>query len=160
MLAQYASADEGFDNISAPVSQGPHRDRRQGRTASTNIPRCAARSTAARTSYGSKREGATVSVERRLSETVVAEAGMRRYAETVADNGYMAEQGVAPYSGTTLRGKLSVQWPTNPNAVGYLEYEQDVSSPTAVSRPAASTGWVPAGGSMANSCPAWAACIR
>ena len=42
-----------------------------------------------------------MSVERRLSETVVAEAGMRRYAETVADNGYLAESGVAPYSGTT-----------------------------------------------------------
>ena len=48
--------------------------------------------------------------------------------------------------GHHLRGKLSVQWPTNPNAVGYLEYEQD-ARPTAASRPwAANTAWVPAGG--------------
>ena len=128
VLAQYASADEGFDNISAPVSQG--RTEIAGK-AEYRIDEHTALRGEIRSSederYGSKREGATVSVERRLSETVVAEAGMRRYAETVADNGYMAEQGVAPYSGTTLRGKLSVQWPTNPNAVGYLEYEQDVS---------------------------------
>ena len=50
VLAQYASADEGFDNISAPVSQGRTEIAGRPSTASTNIPRCAARSAAARTS--------------------------------------------------------------------------------------------------------------
>ena len=52
---------------------------------------------------------------------------------------------MAPYSGTTLRGKLSVQWPTNPNAVGYLEYEQDVSEPTAVAAVGGEYRLAPAG---------------
>ena len=94
MQAQYASADEGFDNISAPVSQGRTEIAGKAEYHQRTAPlRGEIRSS--EDERGSKREGATVSVERRLSETV-AEAGMRRYAETVADNGYLAESAWRP----------------------------------------------------------------
>ena len=125
--AQYASADEGFDNISAPVSQG--RTEIAGKAEYRINERTAAR-------RDPQQRGRTLRQQARRRHRVGGtpperdRGGRGRHAALCGNGRRQRLPGRirrGAYSGTTLRGKLSVQWPTNPNAVGYLEYEQDVS---------------------------------
>ncbi|PWR18146.1 hypothetical protein DKG74_20095 [Zavarzinia aquatilis] len=123
---EFQTSDIGFDNPSATVSAGRSEltakaDWQAEQDLSFGLE---GRRSEDRTN-GGLREGVSIGAEYRFDNDLRGEVGMRRYRETLvaaaADTA-----GVTPYNGTTAFGKLTATLPSDPNLLGYLEYEQDI----------------------------------
>ena len=149
----YSHADDGFDPLSSPLTAGRTET---GLTANAVLNpktklKAEALQTEDNTNHG-KRTGASVSIERQLTQHLTGEIGVRYYDKdaNAASTNYQAvpqtqtgtqtgiqndfNQSIRPsvtnngsqYNGTTLRGKLTADLPKVNNSKVFVEYEQDI----------------------------------
>lgn len=140
----YNQADEGFAPATSPITAG--RTETGLNLTSRLNDKTALKAEAIQTkddTNNSQRQGATVSVERKLTNHLTGELGVRYYEKdaNAASTNYQAvvdtdafNQSMRPsitnhdsdYQGTTLRGKLTADLPKLNKSKVFVEYEQDI----------------------------------
>ena len=140
----YNQADEGFTPATSPITAGRTEAglRVNSRINDKTLLKAEAIQTKDHTN-DSQRQGATVSIERKLSNILTGELGVRYYEKDAkaASTNYQEvvntdafNQSLIPsvtnndsnYQGTTLRGKLTANLPTLNKSKVFVEYEQDI----------------------------------
>ena len=140
----YNQADEGFTPATSPITAGRTET---GLTVNSRInDKTSLKAEAIQTKDGTndtKRQGATVSIERKLTDILTGELGVRYYEKDAkaASTNYQEvvntdafNQSMRPsvtnndsnYQGTTLRGKLTADLATLNKSKVFVEYEQDI----------------------------------
>lgn len=140
----YNQADEGFTPATSPITAGRTET---GLTVNSRInDKTLLKAEAIQTkdhTNDSQRQGATVSIERKLSNILTGELGIRYYEKDAkaASTNYQevvntddlnqsltssVTNNDSNYQGTTLRGKLTADLPTLNKSKVFVEYEQDI----------------------------------
>lgn len=140
----YNQADEGFTPATSPITAGRTE---AGLTVNSRInDKTLLKAEAIQTkdhTNDSQRQGATVSIERKLTDILTGELGVRYYEKDAkaASTNYQEvvntdafNQSMRPsvtnndsnYQGTTLRGKLTADLPKINKSKVFVEYEQDI----------------------------------
>ena len=140
----YNQADEGFTPATSPITAGRTE---AGLTVNSRInDKTLLKAEAIQTkdhTNDSQRQGATVSIERKLSNILTGELGIRYYEKDAkaASTNYQevvntddfnqsltssVTNNDSNYQGTTLRGKLTADLPTLNKSKVFVEYEQDI----------------------------------
>ena len=140
----YNQADEGFTPATSPITAGRTE---AGLTVNSRInDKTLLKAEAIQTkdhTNDSQRQGATVSIERKLTDILTGELGVRYYEKDAkaASTNYQEvvntdafNQSLIPsvtnndsnYQGTTLRGKLTADLATLNKSKVFVEYEQDI----------------------------------
>ena len=140
----YNQADEGFTPATSPITAGRTET---GLTVNSRInDKTLLKAEAIQTkdhTNDSQRQGATVSIERKLTDILTGELGVRYYEKDAkaASTNYQEvvnadafNQSMRPsvtnndsnYQGTTLRGKLTADLPRLNKSKVFVEYEQDI----------------------------------
>lgn len=143
----YNKADAGFNSLSSPLTAG--RTETGANFTSQLNNKTAIKAEALQTkddTNGSKRQGASLSIERKLTDILTGELGVRYYdrESTAASTNYQAvpntssnpfNQTTRPsvsntsdnFNGTTVRGKLTADLPKLNKSKVFVEYEQDIN---------------------------------
>lgn len=140
----YNQADEGFTPATSPITAGRTGT---GLTVNSRInDKTLLKAEAIQTkdhTNDSQRQGATVSIERKLTDILTGELGVRYYEKDAkaASTNYQEVVNTddlnqsltssvtntdSNYQGTTLRGKLTANLPTLNKSKVFVEYEQDI----------------------------------
>lgn len=120
-------ADTGFYNTASPITAGR---KESGIKAQTRVDKLGLlRLEAIRTEDNANqgvRQGVSASIEHAISRILALEVGVRYYDET-ANAASQSSLQVTPYSGTTVRTKLTGMLPWEGSSA-FVEYEQDVAN--------------------------------
>lgn len=135
----YTKADIGFDPLSSPATAGRTEigldvNRRLNDKTRLNLEGTYSKDD----TNGATRQGVSAAVERRLTDKVTAELGVRHYDNDVASANYGEivtnglNQSLSPsvterdYHGTTVRAKVTANLPQFNKSKIFAEYEQDI----------------------------------
>ena len=123
--AYHNQADSGFYNTSSPITAGRTESglKVQSRINTIGLLKAEAIRTEDQANNG-VREGITASVERAINKLISLELGLRTYRES-QQAATLSSINVTPYSGTTVRAKLTTQLP-RAGSNAFFEIEQDV----------------------------------
>lgn len=122
--AYHNRADEGFYNTSSPVSSGRSESGIKARMNVDKIGLFNIEFVRTEDLDNGVNQGVSASVQRAINKILSIELGLRYYDETEDAATENTDQ-ITPYSGTTVRAKLTSQLPWE-GSNAFVEYEQDI----------------------------------
>ncbi|WP_374297434.1 SdrD B-like domain-containing protein [Acinetobacter sp.] len=121
--AYHNNADEGFYNTSSPISSGRSESGIKARANINNVGLVNIEFIRTEDLNNGVNQGVSASIQRAINKILAIEFGLRYYDESEPATANTNQ--IAPYSGTTVRTKLTGQLPWAGSSA-FIEYEQDI----------------------------------
>ena len=122
--AYHNNADEGFYNTSSPISSGRSESGIKARANINNVGLVNIEFVRTEDLTNGVNQGVSASIQRAINKILAIEFGLRYYDESEQPASVNTNQ-ITPYSGTTVRTKLTGQLPWE-GSHAFIEYEQDI----------------------------------